>query len=267
MSETSQFAILKRVERVWIIGAIHGEAARLAGIHDLIAERFVPPGDRLVYLGNYLGHGAEIIGVIDEIVAFRRHLLSLPGMFASDIAFLRGGQEEMWQKLLQLQFALNPREVLDWMLGRGVGATLAAYGGEPRKGLLATREGALALARWTAQLRDAVGRHPGHREFFSALRRAAYDESRRLLFVHAGIDPRRPLAKQGDAFWWGGKDFGDWPESFEGFARVIRGFDPNRGGFKECSAAISVDDGCGFGGSLTSICLNKQGEIIDRLSA
>ena len=34
------------------------------------------------------------------------------GTFLGDIVFLRGSQEEMWQKLLELQFAPNPREVL-----------------------------------------------------------------------------------------------------------------------------------------------------------
>lgn len=37
----------------------------------------------------------------------------------------------------------------------------------------------------------------------AALRHAAFTDERGLLFVHASIDPSRPLTAQGDAFWWG----------------------------------------------------------------
>ena len=92
------------------------------------------PGDRLVYLGNFLGRGPQKCARPSTSC-----WLSAAGCsrgrcsFAYDVAYLRGGQEEMWQKLLQLQFAPNPREVLGWMLSQGVGATLAAYGGDPRR--------------------------------------------------------------------------------------------------------------------------------------
>ena len=47
----------------------------------------------------------------------------------------------------------------------------------------------------------------------------------RLLFVHAGIDPARSLNEQGDAFWWGASDILELTAPFDGFRRVIRGFD------------------------------------------
>ena len=43
-----KFAQLRDARRVWAVGAIHGEARRLARVHDLIGERFFR-GDRLVY--------------------------------------------------------------------------------------------------------------------------------------------------------------------------------------------------------------------------
>jgi serine/threonine protein phosphatase 1 len=121
------FARLRQPRRVWAVGAIHGERARLAAIHRQIAGH-LDKGDRLVYLGGYLGHGADVAGTVDELLAFRRLFLARRHAFTGDIAFLRGGQEEIWQKLLQLQFAPNPREVLQWMLDHGAGATLTAYG-------------------------------------------------------------------------------------------------------------------------------------------
>jgi serine/threonine protein phosphatase 1 len=265
MAESQKFAILKRARRIWAVGAIHGEAARLRALHDRLAERFQAPGDRIVYLGNYLGRGPDVGGTVDELLEFRRRVISIPGVFASDVVFLRGGQEEMWQKLLQLQFAVNPREVLDWMLGQGLGSTLAAYGCDLRRGLSAARDGALSLSRWTSTVRAALSARPGHRDFLSALRRAAYDENARLLFVHAGVDPSRPLASQGDTLWWGTPGFGQWDQPFGEFDRVVRGYDAARGGFVEMPFALTVDSGCGFGGKLTAICLSAQGEIEDRL--
>lgn len=265
MAESQKFAILKRARRIWAVAAIHGEAERLRTLHDRLAERFQAPGDRIVYLGNYLGRGPDVAGTVDELLDFRRRVISIPGFFASDVVFLRGGQEEMWQKLLQLQFAVNPREVLDWMLGQGLGATLTAYGCDPRRGLAAARDGALSLSRWTASVRAALSAKPGHRDLLSALHRAAYDEGARLLFVHAGVDPSRPLASQGDALWWGRPGFGRWSQPFGQFDRVIRGFDAARGGYADTPFALTVDSGCGFGGPLTAICLSDRGEVVDRL--
>jgi len=60
----------------------------------------------LLYLGNYLG-GGDPVTTIDRLLAFRTYLLAAPGMFTSDIVYLRGMQEEIWAKLLQIQFAPN----------------------------------------------------------------------------------------------------------------------------------------------------------------
>ena len=64
----------------------------------------------------------------------------------------------MWQKMLQLQFAPNPQDVLRWMLAQGVEGTLRAYGGRPEEGMAAAREGAVRLTRWTNGLREADAR-------------------------------------------------------------------------------------------------------------
>ena len=97
---------------------MHGEAERLRGCTTGIAQRF-DDDDRIVYLGNYLGRGSAVAATIDELLDFRRRVLARPRGFACDIVYLRGAQEEMWQKLLQLQFARNPGEVLAWMVRRG----------------------------------------------------------------------------------------------------------------------------------------------------
>jgi serine/threonine protein phosphatase 1 len=266
MKGSERFAALRRAARVWAIAAIHGEARRLAAVHDALEARFAP-GDRLVYLGNYLGCGPHVAETMDELLRFRRALIARPGMFAYDVVYLRGSQEEMWQKLQQLQFAVNPREVLDWMLSHGVAATLAAYGGEARQGLAAARDGAIAITRWTNQLRAGVARMPGHQALLSSLRRAAYTDDGALLFVHAGVDTSRPLEAQGDVLWWGSAGFGEWPAPYQGFRRVVRGFDPAHVGIVRGPHGLSIDCGSGFGGKLVAACLDRTGEIVERIEA
>src|SRR5215472_13001405 len=179
---------LEGARRVWAIGAVHGEAGRLARLHDRIGERFAD-GDRVVYLGNFIGYGTSILAAIDELLDFRRRVIGRPRGFACHVVVLRGAQEEMWQKLLQLQFAANPDEVLRWMADAGVEATLRAYGGELRQGLAAARAGPRTMTHWTSALCSAMNAAPGHRMLFSALRHAAFTPDRGALFVHAAVDP------------------------------------------------------------------------------
>jgi serine/threonine protein phosphatase 1 len=251
---------------VWAIAAIHAEARRLARLHDLISER-VLEGDQVVYLGNYLGHGEAVRATIEELLDFRRRVLGRQRGFACDVVFLRGTQEEMWQKLLQLQFAPNPGEVLTWMVKAGVDATVRAYGGDLRQGFAATRDGPRTITRWTGALRTAMNASPGHVNLFSALRHAAFTEDRGLLFVHAAIDPTRPLAAQGDAFWWGRDEILDLTAGFEGFGRVVRGIDRQPRGLVERQFAVSLDGGAGRGGRLLAACFGSTGAIVDRAEA
>ena len=190
--------------------AIHGEAQRLPRCMSAWPSGF-NPGDRLVYLGDYHrlwpGLGA---GALDARPGIPPRRPGAADAFLGDIVLLRGSQEEMWQKLLELQFAPNPREVLAWMLEHGVAATLASYGVDARHGVAACRDGVLAITRWTATVcaRRSTA-HPGHRQLLTALRRAAFTDDGALLFVNAGVDPGKPLDLQRDVFWWGGGDILD----------------------------------------------------------
>jgi serine/threonine protein phosphatase 1 len=133
MSEPTAIARLRRSARVWAVASVHGEASHLARLHEALAIR-LDPGDRIVYLGNLLGCGSDPKATLSEAIRFRRAVIARPGGFAGDVVFLRGRQEEMWQKLLTLHLAPNPVDVLKWMLEQGAGATIAAYGGNPVEG-------------------------------------------------------------------------------------------------------------------------------------
>lgn len=258
------YARLVRARRVWAVASIHGEVNRVVALHARLAAR-LEPGDRLVYLGNYLGYGAAPAATLDALILFRRLFLARRNAFLGDIAFLRGGQEEMLQKLLEVQFAPNPREVLPWMLEHGVDQTLRSYGVEARDGLAASREGVLALTRWTATVRAAIDARSGHRQLLSALRRAAFTEDGKLLFVSAGVNPAKPLDLQGDVFWWYDKDILDLQAPFAGYIRVVRGSDPRHAGLIEGPYAVSIDAGSGFGGPLLAACVAPDGAVVDRI--
>lgn len=265
-ARTQRFARLRAARRVWAIAAIHAEARRLALVHDRISERFLD-GDQVVYLGNYIGHGEAVGATIGEMLDFRSRVLGRQRGFGCDVAFLRGAQEEMWQKLLQLQFAPNPGEVLAWMVEAGVAATVRAYGGDLRQGFAAARGGPRTITRWTGALRDAMNAEPGHINLFSALRHAAFTDGRELLFVHAAVDPSRPLDGQGDAFWWGRGDILELSARFDGFGRVVRGLDRQRRGLVEREFAVSLDGGAGRGGRLIAACFSATGAVLEQVEA
>ncbi len=264
MADRYQFAELKSGDRLWAVASIHGEAERLGRLHAELARR-LGPDDRLVYLGNYIGHGPAPAETIDELLRFRLWFLARRHAFVSDLAYLRGAQEEMWHKLLQLQFATDPRGVLAWMLDHGVGATLSAYGSAADQGKMAARDGAVAIGRWTSRIRDASRARNGHDPFFSGLRRAATGGP--ILFCHAGIDPSRPLHAQTDSFWWGSPAFAQMDRAYGDFAVVVRGYDRQHPGLVTTPFTVTIDGGSGFGGPLLACAFDPTGRIVDQLEA
>ena len=267
MTEDRSIVTLRRPQRIWAVGAIHGDAERLATLHNLMRTRLAY-GDRLVYLGNYLGVGNAVFATIAELLRFRRMFLSIPPyMDGADCIFLRGAQEEMWQKLLQLQFSNRAEDDLAWMLDRGVAATLEAYGGNSEEGFENAGKGVVALTAWTNTLRDAMRAAPGHEALMNALKRAAISRPGGVLFVNSGIDTGRSLQDQTDSFWWAGRSFTLIREAYDGFRRLVRGYDPDHGGVTETPVTLTVDAGCGFGGGLAAFCLSPEGEVLERIEA
>jgi len=260
MAEQSLFATLRAGTRIWAVPAIHGELAALSALHAALETEFAV-GDQLIYLGNYTGHGAQARETVDELLLFRRALLARPGMDIENIVYLRGAQEEMWQKLAQVQFAPNPREVLKWMEGEGLGPTIEAYGGRIQEAHGSARDGILALTKFTSRLAAAFRGHDGHAQLMSALMHAAYTDDQALLFVHAGLDTQRPLSEQRDSFWWGGAGFAAIDMPYENYRQIVRGYDRRHGGIAETSFTLTLDGGCGFGGPLVAGCFDATGKF------
>ena len=262
MPEPEKFAVFDTPCRVWAISSIHGEARRVARLHEALESR-LQAGDKLVYLGNVLGRGVHVRATVDAVLAFRRAFLAIEGNDLKDFAILRGAQEEMWHKLFELQFAVNPAEVLEWMMAQGIEATIRAYGGEPREGLAAARQGTVMLNRWTSSLRANFSAEPGHREFMSSIRQAAYTADGSLVFVNAGLDPDRPLDAQADAFWWSQQSFDRIDKPYYGCRLVVRGFDPANRGISIQDHTATIDGGSGWGGSPVAACVTPTDGVID----
>jgi serine/threonine protein phosphatase 1 len=217
--------------RIWALGAQQGNDRALHTLAIALLQRW-QRGDKLVVLGNMLGGDGDPGRALDLMLLLRRRLLA--ASLACDVFFLRGSQEEMWHKLLGLQFALSPLSVLDWMLARGLAATVQAYGGNVEQGRIACRAGPTAIVRWTLGLREAQIARPGHAELLNSLMRAALSADGTMLLAAAGVDATRSIDDQADAFWWNGQSDraldaaltrgGD--AGCQGVTRLVRGAGP-----------------------------------------
>jgi hypothetical protein len=269
-----RFANLGSPERIFAIPSIHGDVQKLHAIHESIYNNF-RAGDRLVYLGNYTGYGAHSRQTIDAILNFRRCLMAIPAVQSTDIIYLRGTQEEMWQKLMQLQFAPNPAIVLEWMMDKGLAQTMESYGICLAEAKRVAYEGVIRLARWTEKARNAVYSNAGHDIFSAQYKRAAYTDCTftnanvcaPLLFVNAGIDATRTLEDQGDCFWWGHAHFKSMKFAYNPYSKVFRGFDPEDGGIDQSPIHATLDDNCGRGGNLVYATIDQSGDITDLIAA
>ena len=252
-----RFAKIIASKRIWAIPTIHGQLEQLSAIHDHIFKSF-ELGDKVIYMGNYTGYSKDSAHTIDEILGFRRSLLTIRGVIPKDITYLRGAQEEMMQKLLQIQFAPNPRAVIDWMLNNGMAQTLESYGVCIDTLKRTAGNGVIALSRWTEYLRSTIRRRPGHDTLGQNLHRAAL-VSRTLphditnstasenlsLYVSGGVDFNKSLEEQGDNLWWGKDDFTTRTEPYNHFDKVIRGFDPERKGLHLNCVTATLDNNSG----------------------
>ena len=91
----------------------------------------------------------------------------------NEIVFLRGAQEEMLSKLLQLQIAPNPTEIVKWMFEHGVDATIKSYGFNIEELLQVSMQGTMPISKWTSKLNSILLAQPGHNQYFSNLKHAA----------------------------------------------------------------------------------------------
>lgn len=198
----------------YAIGDIHGCLDKL---HELVQHCHADAAGRpskFVFLGDYIDRGPDSRGVIQFLIELQRER-------AEQDIFLKGNHEDL------LLTAADSDLFEDRWLDNGGIQTLESYG------------------VYSAQ--DIPG---DHLQWLRQLR-LFYDDGQRF-FVHAGVDPDRPLDQQQehDLLWIrepflsSQKDFG---------RLVVHGHTPLREGVPDLRAnRLNLDTGAVFGGPLTA---------------
>ena len=226
MSKENKFAELKNVNKIWAIGSLHSSLDSFQSIKKYILSNF-EQGDKLIFLGNIIGFGSKSKESISDVLNLRFNLMANFNLESEDIIFLRGAQEEMFSKLLQLQIAPNPSEIIEWIFSHGVDQTILSYNFDPDEFKKIALRGTIQINKLTSKLNSQISLIPGHKEFFSSLKHAAYTDTKEVLFVNRGVDITRPLSAQYDCFWWGYQNFSLIDKPYNTFRRIVRGYQSN----------------------------------------
>ncbi len=224
MKNISNFIELKKANKIWAVGSIHSNLSSFSSIKKFILENF-EISDKLIFLGNVIGLGDNSKETLSSVIDLRFNLMSKFKLKSDSIIFLRGAQEEMFSKLLQLQLAPNPAEILEWMFDHGVNKTIKSYGFSEDEVRNIASSGTMNISKWTTSLNKALQKIPGHTEYFLNLKHAAYSHTEKILFVNRGVDITRPLSAQNDCFWWGYQNFSTIQEPYKTFLRIVRGYE------------------------------------------
>jgi serine/threonine protein phosphatase 1 len=207
--------------RVYAIGDVHGRDDLLARLHAAIAADWAAaPAERaaVVHLGDYVDRGPDSPGVV-------RRIAGPPPIAGAEWVLLRGNHEVM---MLDAIAPDAPPEMQFLWQANGGRATLAAYRGPvPERDRQILR--GLALS-WRAG---------------------------DYLFVHAGINPRKPLEAQSEKdLLWMREPFLSWPDKLE--AVVVHGHTPAPEP-EVLQHRIGIDTGAAGGGALTCLVLEGDG--------
>ena len=224
MNNTGNFIELEKSGKLWAIGSIHSNLKSFNSIKKYIINNF-NFDDKLVFLGNIIGLGDNSKETLTSVIDLRFSLMSKFKLKPESIVFLRGAQEEMFSKLLQLQLAPNPAEIVDWMFEHGVNKTIRSYGFLEEEVRNIASSGTINISKWTSRLNKSLQMNPGHAQYFLNLKHAAYSHTKKILFVNRGVDITRPLSAQNDCFWWGFQNFSKLQDPYKTFSRIVRGYE------------------------------------------
>ncbi len=173
---------------VCILGDLHGMAASLERMFDLIDQQPDVGRVRLVVVGDMIDRGPDSATVLTR-------LRGLETIFADQVICLMGNHERML-----LDFLANPaRSGMRW-LGAGGAEMLASFG---LGGRFAGDTPANRFERIAEDLRAALPQDM--EQWLQDL--PLYWEEGGLAVTHAGADPAQPLNIQNTELIWGHRDF------------------------------------------------------------
>ncbi len=225
---------------VYAVGDVHGCYDLLTALLEaIVADLEGHAGDKsplLIFCGDYVDRGPRSHDVMTTLVWLSRQV-------AVEVAFLRGNHEAML-----LGFLDRPDDSLRW-LQRDGGPTLRAYG------VRVSEDDEDAHPR---RLRDELmDRMPAsHLALLRALpiRRTCGD----YLFVHAGLRPGVPLARQDDEdCLWIRDEFLEADHRFEKI--IVHGHSWNSDAPEITPNRIGIDTGAYSTGVLTAVRLEGSG--------
>ncbi|NDV86896.1 hypothetical protein GTW51_09285 [Aurantimonas aggregata] len=223
--------------RLIAIGDVHGAADELAMLLGGLDK--VAPDWPVYFLGDIVDRGPDsrrAMDLVEETFAAR------PG------SKLLLGNHDDWL-LRFLNDRLSPEEALHWF-AQGGAETLSSYGVTPGAGLTEARQHVLAD-------------RPSHLGLLNAA--SLLESIGGFAFVHAGIDPLRPLGEQTrhDCLWM--------REPFLGHVGrldhvVVHGHTPLKDGIPVATEnRISIDTAAVLNGALTAILIDTADGTIDFL--
>ena len=198
----------------YAIGDIHGCLEQLLRLLDRCAQHGGDQPARYVFVGDYIDRGPDSCGVV-ALLSDLQH--KMPG----SVICLRGNHEQLLLRALREEEA-----VLEWFRNGG-GPTLASYG------VLRAEELPAKHLAWIASLPTC------------------FDDGLRY-FVHAGVNPGRPLDQQNenDQLWirepflFDERDYG---------RLIVHGHTPIEAGMPDLRAhRLNLDTGAVYGGPLTA---------------
>lgn len=215
---------------IYAIGDVHGEAVRLSQLHALIFERhdlmYRGRALQIVHLGDYVDRGEDSAGVIEALMTLERRR----GVVCIN---LRGNHEAM---MLSGLTDATP----------GSRATWLENGGEK------------TLASYRSRGEDEVPEQ--HLKWLGNLPLIHVEAARKIVFVHAGIDPERYPDEPEQIYMWTRSsrffEVQEWNNSALDGWTVVHGHTPTADSFPDDQAGtarrINIDTGAVFGGRLTA---------------
>jgi serine/threonine protein phosphatase 1 len=221
--------ITENYQRVFVVGDIHACLAELdVMLEFLLKQCSLSANDLLIFIGDYIDRGPDSKGVISR-------LIDLQAQFPHTV-FLKGNHEDM---------------LLSYLGYPGHNGEIYLYNGGV--------ECLMSYNMTTVESQEAtIQSFPtSHMKFFRELEKGV--EMQDYIFVHAGLNPYRPIAKQKeeDLFWIRG----DFIMSIHPFKKtIVFGHTPYQDVLFDLPFKIGIDTGLVYGNKLSCIELVK-GEI------
>jgi serine/threonine protein phosphatase 1 len=186
---------------LFAIGDIHGRLDLLVKMHQeiLLRTKDLPPYVRkaIVYLGDYIDYGPDSADVIDTLVSsilpgfksiylLGNHELAFLSFLKGEMDFLRWSKTRSEKEELPSDYLIS-QNLSNWLHEQGGLFTLKSYGLNP-----STSPSHKALAEMRVELLRRIP--TDHLSFLENLQLSASFGD--FFFVHAGVDPQRPLNEQ-----------------------------------------------------------------------